>query len=130
MHEKGKLDASQLGRIVENELLDGAARSVPSIRVWLLELAVRGCLSVSSKTLSELEGPDTSTNRQIYLIRGLRNDTNYFRRNKTRFEQKNPFEKYHFLFGATCLPADEFRAWLSAISGGMLTFLDSCSATG
>ena len=124
MHEKGKLDASQLGRIVEGELLNGAARSVSSIRVWLLELAVRGCLSISGKTLNELEGRDTSTNRQIYLIRGLRNDTNYFRRNKTRFEQKNAFEKYHFVLGATCLPADEFRAWLSAISGGMARPLD------
>jgi hypothetical protein len=124
MHTKGKLDASDLTKVVENELRNGAATSVPSIRVWILELFVRGCVAINNKILGELENTDTSTKRQLYLIRGLKNDINYFRRNKTRFEQKNAFERYHFLLGATCLPDDEFRAWLSAIRGGMSRPLD------
>jgi hypothetical protein len=93
--------------------------------VWLLELYVRGCLAISSKSLKELEGHDnTLSNRQTDLIRGLSNDRDYFRRNKTRFEQKNAFEKYHFLLGATCLPLDEFNIWLSDMKGSMSRPLD------
>lgn len=124
MHSKGKLEPSLLDEIVLKELREGAAKSVPSIRVWLLELFVRGCITIGNKTLNELEGHDTSSNRQIYLSRGVNEDRNYFRRNKTRFEQKNSFEKLHFILGATCLPEDEFRAWLSAINSSMSRPLD------
>jgi hypothetical protein len=106
-------------------LADGASKSVPTVRVWLLELYVRRCLTIGHKQLSVLENAETLSDRQIFLIRGLNNDTNYFRRNKTRFEQKNVFERFHYLLGATCLPEDEFRTWVSAIRTNMVRPLDS-----
>jgi hypothetical protein len=124
MHSKGKLNSSRLSDAALHELGSGSAQSVPAIRVWLLELFVRGCLKIENRTLAALEGADTASNCQIYLIHGLNKDVNYFRRNKTRFEQRNAFEKYYFILGATCLPDDEYRAWLSAIEPNMARPLD------
>jgi hypothetical protein len=100
------------------------ASSVPSIRVWLLELYVRGCLKLGISPLKEIEGGDTLSNRQCYLIRGLNGDVNYFRKQKTRFVQKNGFEQYAFLLGATCLPKDELTAWVSSVKASMVRPLD------
>jgi hypothetical protein len=107
-----------------SELVEGASLFVPTIRVWLLEMYVRGCLAIHNRQLNAIEGDSTPLNRQVYLIRGLNKDVNYFRRNKTRFEQKNAFEKHYFLLGATCLPDDELKAWLASVRGSMSRPLD------
>jgi hypothetical protein len=49
---------------------------------------------------------------------------NYFRKHKTRFDEKNLFEKYAFLLGATCLPKDEFETWVRAMKSSMNRPLD------
>lgn len=67
MHAKGKLDDVQIGEAVYEELHNGAAQSVPTIRVWLLEMYVRGCLEINNKKLNAIEGDDTPTNRQVYM---------------------------------------------------------------
>ncbi len=119
MHSKEKLDSAALAEKIIAELKMGAASSVPTIRVWLLELFVRGCLKINHKELLKISKDETLSNRQNFLIRGLNNDVNFFRKGKTRFEQTNSFEKFPFLLGATCLPKDEFKAWISAIKTNM-----------
>jgi hypothetical protein len=44
---------------------------------------------------------------------------NFFRRQKTRFDERNYFEKTAFILGATCLPKDEFETWVGAIRPNM-----------
>jgi hypothetical protein len=48
----------------------------------------------------------------------------YFRREKTRFEERNLYEKATFLLGATCLPKDEFNAWIGAVRPNLNRPLD------
>jgi hypothetical protein len=114
---------------IQNKVLQlletGAASSVPTIQVWLLELFVRGCFETDHKTLTKVVAANTLSQRQSFLIRGLNNDVNFFRRNKTRFEELNVFEKGHFMLGATCLPRDEFTNWLSAIKPNLHRPLDA-----
>jgi hypothetical protein len=121
---KSGVDLSYFGERVLEELRGRTAISVPTIRFWLLELYVRGYLKLAPKEVSTVAQGDTLTNRQGLLIRGLNRDVNYFRRNKTRFDQQNSFEKFPFLLGATCLPEDEFKTWVSAVRGGMDRPLD------
>ncbi|WP_316171268.1 RNA-directed DNA polymerase [Bradyrhizobium sp. SZCCHNRI1058] len=113
------LDFARLRERVLSQIRQGAASSVSTIRVWLLELFVRDVMQISTKELNELRGQETLDNRQIDLIRGLNGDVNYFRRQKTRFDERNLFEKSAFMLGATCLPKDEFETWIGAIRPNM-----------
>jgi len=113
------VDASDLKDAVIREIQGGAASSVPTIRVWLMELFTRGILSVGPQELSKIRHSETLDNRQLYFIRGLNNDVNFFRRQKAKFDEKNNFEKFAFIFGATCLPKDEFTTWVAAIKPNM-----------
>ena len=126
MHQLHKydIDLSGFGKSVIEELRGRAACSVPTVRLWLLEVYVRGCLKLSPKDVSAVAQGDTFANRQGFLIRGINRDINFFRRNKTRFDQQNSFEKFSFLLGATCLPKDEFETWVSAVRIGLDRPLD------
>jgi hypothetical protein len=86
LHKNG-IDLSDFGKSVLDELRGRAACSVPTVRFWLLELYVRGCLKLAPKDVSAVAQGDTFANRQGFLIRGLNRDVNFFRRNKTRFDQ-------------------------------------------
>jgi hypothetical protein len=57
-------------------------------------------------------------------MQGLNRNVSFFRRNKTRFEERSTLEKGAFLIGATCLPSDELQAWISAIKPNMHRPLD------
>jgi hypothetical protein len=113
------VDFGTLRGKVMQQFAQGAAASVPTIRVWLLELFVRDILQITAKELNELKNQETLDNRQIDLVRGLNKDVNYFRRQKTRFDERNLFEKSAFMLGATCLPRDEFEKWIGAIRPNM-----------
>ena len=78
-------------------------------------MGVRGLITLDTRTVSRLPNSGALDSRQIYLMHGLNGNVNFFRRNKTRFEEKSTLEKGAFLIGATCLPSDEFQAWISAI---------------
>ncbi len=118
-----KLSVDMQNKVLE--LLEtGASSSVPTIQVWLLELFVRRCFVIDHKTLTKVAA-HTLIHRQSFIIRGLKNDVNFFRRNKTRFEELNVFEKGHFMLGATCLPPDEFTNWIGAIKPNLRRPLDA-----
>ncbi|MET4214878.1 hypothetical protein ABIB00_000062 [Bradyrhizobium sp. LB14.3] len=67
----------------------------------------------------------TLTQRHSFIVRGLNGDVNFFRKNKTRFEELNGFEKHHFMIGATCLPKDEFINWIGAVKPNLDRPLDA-----
>lgn len=123
---KEEVELSEEIRAKVIELLDaGAATSVPTIQVWLLELFVRGCFAIDHKGLSDVVSDHTLSRRQSFIVRGLNGDANFFRKNKTRFEELNGFEKHHFILGATCLPSDEFTTWIGAVKPGLTRPLDA-----
>lgn len=98
---------------------DQSAKNVPIIHAWLLEFFVRGVITASHKELQAMEASSPLSDRQINLIRGRNGDVNFFRRNKTRFEELSPLTKYSFILGASCLPRGEYEAWVGAIRGRM-----------
>jgi hypothetical protein len=53
--------------------------------------------------------------RQMILMRHQLADVNYFRRGKSRIDELNDWLKPVFLYGATCLPTDEYVVWLGNI---------------
>jgi hypothetical protein len=101
-----------------------SARSIPVIRAWLYEFPIRGIIALDNRTVTELPVSGILDRRQLFLMHGLNGNVNFFRRNKTRFEEKSLLEKGAFLLGATCLPRDEFESWISAIKPNMHRPLD------
>lgn len=116
-------DIGILREKVLGQMMSGAAATVPVIRVWLLELFVRENFRISTAELNAIKLTESIENRQAYLIKGLNGDVNYFRRQKTRFEENN-YEKSAFILGATCLPKDEFETWIGAIRPNLSRPLD------
>lgn len=117
-------DLGSLKGKILSQMTSGAAATVPVIRVWLLELFVRDVFDISTAELNSLGLTESIENRQMYLIKGLNEDVNYFRRQKTRFEERNNYEKSAFILGATCLPKDEFETWIGAIKPNMIRPLE------
>jgi Reverse transcriptase (RNA-dependent DNA polymerase) len=97
-------------------ILKPPASSVQFIRTWLLELFVRGVIAIPSSKLKRLELlPTPSDRRQLLLIRGRLADINHFRRHKTALDQLSSFEQPCLVWGASCLPTDEYDTWLANI---------------
>lgn len=92
------------------------ASSIQLLRTWLLELFVRGTVSIDSPSLKKLESLTSPLDkRQIHLIKGRLGDKNFFRKNKTAFGQISPIEQTCFIWGASCLPKDEYETWLQTV---------------
>ena len=101
-----------LGEIVKL-ILTAPASSVQLIRTWLLEIFVRGIVDMPLIELRKLEGlPAMTDRRQLLLIRGRRNDRAYFRKQKTAISSFSEAEMPCLVWGASCLPKDEFLVWL------------------
>jgi len=85
-------------------------------RSWFLELGVRGLVSFNSTQIRQLEAlSGTLDIRQVHLIRMKSNDVNYFRSRKTRVHEIQAWAQPSFIFGARCLPRDEYQHWIRSI---------------
>jgi hypothetical protein len=103
-----------LSDTVIDAILAPPASSIQLIKTWLLELFVRGTVPITAagiKKLNVLSSP--LDRRQRHLIRGRSRDKNFFRKNKTGFGQLSALEQPCFIWGASCLPEDEYETWLS-----------------
>jgi hypothetical protein len=97
-------------------ILSPPAASVQLIRTWLLELFVRGIVPITDAGIKKLDTLSTSLDRrQCFLIRGRKGSNNFFRKHKTGFDHFSPFERPCLVWGASCLPADEYTKWLNYI---------------
>jgi hypothetical protein len=97
-------------------ILKPPASSVQVIRTWLLEIFVRGVVSISLDKFRALENlPSPLDKRQLLLLRGRCDDVNYFRRQKTAIDHFSGFEQPCLVWGASCLPDDEYETWLGSI---------------
>jgi hypothetical protein len=100
-----------------DEIIDSAlmapASSVQLIRTWLLEILVRGIVDIPLIELKRLEGlPAMTDRRQLLLIRGRCRDRVYFRKQKTAISSFSEAEMPCLVWGASCLPKNEFIIWL------------------
>jgi hypothetical protein len=94
------------------------ASSVQVIRAWLLEIFVRGIIQISLVHLKKIEGLHAVTDRrQLLLIRGRCDDKNFFRMQKTAIEHFSDFELPCLVWGASCLPKDEYEKWIDFVKG-------------
>jgi hypothetical protein len=97
-------------------ILRPPASSVHLIRTWLLEIFVRRIIEIPPTKLKRLEGLSFPLDkRQLLLIRGGVDDQNFFRRQKTAFDNFSTFEQPCLVWGASCLPGDEYQNWLTSI---------------
>jgi hypothetical protein len=94
------------------------ASSVQTIRTWLLEIFVRGIVQISLAQIKRIENLNAVTDRrQLLLIRGRCDDKNYFRKQKTAIENFPDFELSCLVWGASCLPTDEYEKWIDTVKG-------------
>lgn len=85
-------------------------------RAWFLDLAVKKSITFDAaqiRRLDSLTGPLDV--RQMHLIRWRANDVNYFRQRKTRVNEIPAWAQSSFIFGARCLPFDEYSHWIRGI---------------
>ena len=99
---------------VVNAILAPPASSIQLVKTWLLELFVRGVIPINAAGLKKLDGLSSPLDRrQLHLIRGRVGDKVFFRKMKTGFGQISVMEQSCFVWGASCLPKDEFETWLT-----------------
>ncbi len=92
------------------------ASSVQLIRTWLLELFVRGTVEISTRELKRLAHlPALIDQRQLLLIRGRCEDKNFFRKQKTAINSFPDIQLAYLVWGASCLPDDEYVNWLDTL---------------
>jgi hypothetical protein len=104
-------------RIIE-AILSPPASSIEIIRTWLLEIFVRNIITISPVQLKKLEAlPTVIDKKQLLLIRGRCKDVNYFRRQKTAVQSFSDIERPYLVWGASCLPQDEYEVWLQKTVG-------------
>ena len=105
-----------LTNAVVESILKPPASSVQLIKTWLIELFVRGVVPITAAGTKKLEVLSSALDRrQLHLIRGRNCDKNFFRKNKTAFSQISAIEQPCFVWGASCLPNDEYETWVSSV---------------
>jgi hypothetical protein len=103
---------------VVQAILSPPASSIHIIRTWLLEIFVRNIIATSAAELKRLEAlPAVIDKKQLLLIRGRCKDINYFRRQKTAVQSFSDVERPCLVWGASCLPKDEYEVWLQKTVG-------------
>ncbi|TPI65039.1 RNA-directed DNA polymerase [Mesorhizobium sp. B3-1-7] len=107
----------ELSDTVVKAILSPPASSIQLMRTWLLELFVRRIVPLAPSHLKALDGSLSTSldRRQLHLIRGRLGDKNHFRKYKTAFGQITPIEQPCFIWGASCLPKDEYETFVQGI---------------
>lgn len=88
-------------------------QALPVVRAWIFEIFIRGVCPFYSSDFRRLPwSTETLDRRQIILLSHAANDVAYFRSRKTRLSELNSWEIAPFIYGATCLPRDEYEVWI------------------
>jgi hypothetical protein len=97
-------------------LLSDKLRPLAVTRAWLLELFVRGVVPISLQKIRSLDQlTETLDQRQLFRLRHILNDQNFFRRRKTRVSELNAWLQPSFIMSARCLPKDEYKHWVQSV---------------
>lgn len=101
---------------VADLVLSPRMQPLDSARAWFLELGVRRIVEFDAAQIRRLDALNgTLDSRQMHLIRWRANDQNYFRSRKTRVNEIHSWAQPSFIFGARCLPRDEYSHWIRGI---------------
>jgi hypothetical protein len=118
LEDGSKFCFNMLRQQVIQAILSPPASSVQIIRTWLLEIFVRNVIEIPSAEIKKLEAlPAVIDKKQLLLIRGRSKDVNYFRRQKTAVQSFSDVERPCLVWGASCLPEDEYQVWLQKSVG-------------
>lgn len=105
-----------IGAELTDLLLSQRMQPLDCARAWFLELGVRKIVSFNPAQIRRLDSlSGTLDIRQLHLIRWRSNDINYFRSRKARVQEIQPWAQPSFIFGARCLPKDEYSHWIRGI---------------
>lgn len=105
-----------MGAEITDLLLSSRMQPLDGARAWFLELGVRKHVAFSAAQIRRLDMlTGTLDLRQLHLVRWRANDLNFFRSRKTRVHEIQPWAQPSFIFGASCLPKDEYAHWLRSI---------------
>lgn len=114
--ESGINGFEDLGSELTDLLLTPRMQPLDCARAWFLELGVRKHVQFSNADIRRLDSlSGTLDIRQLHLIRWRMEDLNYFRSRKARVHEIQPWAQPSFIFGASCLPKDEYAHWLRSI---------------
>ena len=106
----------ELTEDVISAILEPPASSVQLIRTWLLELFVRGVISITPLQFKKFENLSSVLDkRQLHIIRSRIDNKHFFRLDKANVGQMSSFEQPAFISGAVCLPKDEYENWLATL---------------
>lgn len=87
------------------------------VRAWVLDLFARGPLTPQPADFQTYDfSRSTYEKRYQLLLRGIFNDRQYFRAQRTRFSDFSDWEAPCLLLGAMCLPEDEYKTWVDSVS--------------
>ncbi|MER9853750.1 MULTISPECIES: RNA-directed DNA polymerase [unclassified Mesorhizobium] len=115
-HNKGIPGFEDLGKEIVELLLSPRMRPLDSCRAWFLELGVRNIVNYTLPDIRKLDSLSGILDiRQLHLLRWRANDINYFRSRKSRVNEIQAWAQPSFIFGARCLPRDEYSHWVRAI---------------
>lgn len=105
-----------MGAEITDLLLSPRMQPLDCARAWFLELGVRKHVAFSAAQIRKLDMlTGTLDLRQLHLVRWRANDLNFFRSRKTRVHEIQSWAQPSFIFGASCLPKDEYAHWLRSI---------------
>lgn len=116
-------------------LLSPRMQSLDCARAWFLELGVRKIANFNNAHLRKLDAlTGTLDVRQIHLLRWRIGDVNYFRSRKTKVNEFQAWTQPTLIFGARCLPKDEYNHWIRGIRSRLQfplgkEFADWCLST-
>lgn len=122
-----------LGSEITDLLLSPRMQPLDGARAWFLELGVRKHITFSAEQIRRLDSLSGILDlRQMHLIRWRAKDLNFFRSRKARVHEIQPWAQPSFIFGASCLPKDEYAHWLRSIKSRVQfplgkEFVDWCS---
>jgi hypothetical protein len=116
-------------------LLSPRMKPLDCARAWFLELAIRKIVTFDASDMRRLDAlSGTLDIRQLHLIRWRIADQNYFRSRKSRVSEIQAWAQPSFIFGASCLPRDEYSHWIRGIKSRLQfplarEFADWCLAS-
>jgi hypothetical protein len=116
-------------------LLSPRMKPLDCARAWFLELAIRKIVTFDASDVRRLDAlSGTLDIRQLHLIRWRIADQNYFRSRKSRVSEIQAWAQPSFIFGASCLPRDEYSHWIRGIKSRLQfplarEFADWCLAS-
>jgi hypothetical protein len=116
LKKDGESGFENMGDEIVGLITHPAIRHLPYVRAWLMEIFKLEIAIVTPAHLKVLDPlHEVMDMRQILILRGMIPDISYFRLRKTRIDELNPWLQPAFIYGARCLPADEYRVWLGSV---------------